>query len=110
MIHLIHGMAKQMSTSLGNGVRHKLGGRAILLVLAGNAIAGGLALNWNWLVAVGVAPLLLTALPCVAMCALGLCMTHSNGSQSNAPSSAAYTRRRTNEEIGLSQPRRLTDA
>jgi len=45
------------------------------LVIVGAAVIGaGLALNWSWLVAIGVAPLLLTALPCVVMCALGICM------------------------------------
>ena len=34
----------------------------------------GLALNWSWLVAAGIAPLILGLAPCVAMCALGLCM------------------------------------
>src|SRR4051812_12231058 len=38
----------------------------------------GLASQWNWIVAVGVAPLLLSAAPCVAMCALGVC-THRMG-------------------------------
>ena len=37
-------------------------------------IAAGVALNWSWLVAIGVAPLLLTALPCMVMCAVGVCM------------------------------------
>jgi hypothetical protein len=31
-------------------------------------------LNWGWLTAVGAAPILLSLLPCAAMCALGLCM------------------------------------
>ena len=35
---------------------------------------GGAALGWPWLVALGVAPIPLSLLPCVAMCALGLCM------------------------------------
>ena len=34
----------------------------------------GLALNWSWLVAAGIAPLILGLAPCAAMCALGLCM------------------------------------
>lgn len=38
------------------------------------AIGAGLALNWGWLTAVGAAPLLLGVLPCLGMCALGLCM------------------------------------
>jgi hypothetical protein len=50
------------------------GRRLVLLSIAGVAIVVGLGLNWSWLVAAGVAPLLLSALPCVAMCALGLCM------------------------------------
>ncbi len=50
------------------------------LILVAVAIAGaGVALNWSWLVAAGIAPLLLTALPCVAMCALGLCMNKGGG-------------------------------
>ena len=36
--------------------------------------AGGLALGWNWLAAVGVLPILFSALPCLAMCALSVCM------------------------------------
>ena len=54
-------------------LRSRLGTRG-LAILGAAVIAIGLALNWSWLVAIGVAPLLLTALPCVAMCALGVCM------------------------------------
>lgn len=54
--------------------RYYLGGRRTLTVLAITAIAGGLALNWSWLVAAGFAPLVLALLPCAAMCALHLCM------------------------------------
>ena len=39
-----------------------------LIVLA---VVIGAALNWSWLVAVGIAPLLITVLPCAAMCGLG---------------------------------------
>jgi hypothetical protein len=59
--------------------RYYLGGRRSLLILAGVALVGGLALNWSWLVAAGIAPLLIAALPCVAMCALGLCMSRMSG-------------------------------
>ena len=45
-----------------------------LIVLAIGAVVAGAALGWDWLVAVGVAPVLLAALPCAVMCALGLCM------------------------------------
>ena len=50
-----------------------LGSRRFWLVLAAVAVVAGAAFNWSWLVAVGVAPLLLTLLPCAAMCALHLC-------------------------------------
>lgn len=39
----------------------------------------GLALKWDWLTAIGAAPILLSLLPCVAMCALGLCMRGGSG-------------------------------
>jgi hypothetical protein len=45
------------------------------LIIAAIAIIGaGFALGWNWVVAAGLAPLLLAVAPCAAMCALGLCL------------------------------------
>ena len=48
--------------------------RWILAALAVSLVGVGLAINWNWLVAAGIAPILLAVAPCLAMCALGLCM------------------------------------
>ena len=47
----------------------------------------GLYLNWPTIVALGLAPLILTFAPCVLMCALGFCgMTaRKNRSDSNPP-------------------------
>lgn len=53
------------------------GGIAVALLTA------GFAWQWSWLVAIGVAPLLISAAPCLAMCALGLCM-HRMGSRTSA--------------------------
>ena len=53
---------------------------AIALALA--AVGLGLFFGWGWLVAVGVAPLLISAAPCVLMCALGLCMMRKGGDAS----------------------------
>lgn len=50
-----------------------VGGAALAL------IAAGLIWQWSWLVAIGIAPLLLSAAPCVAMCAFGLCMHRMSG-------------------------------
>ena len=61
-------------------IMSRVGGNRLL---AGGAalslIAAGLIWQWSWLVAIGVAPLLLSAAPCVAMCALGLCMPRMRG-------------------------------
>ena len=49
------------------------------------AIGGGLSMNWGTVVALGLAPLLLGVLPCVAMCALGMCMSGGSGKCSSKP-------------------------
>ena len=57
-------------------------GRKGLITLTLIAAVGGMYFNWAWLVATGIAPLLLTILPCVAMCALGLCHRMLTGAKS----------------------------
>ena len=47
--------------------------RKLLLGLAVATLITGMAFNWTWLVAAGIAPLLIGTLPCAAMCALHLC-------------------------------------
>ena len=61
--------------------RYYLGSRTGIVAMAAVAVGAGAFFNWSWLVAAGIAPLLLTVLPCVAMCALGLCM--AGGSKSS---------------------------
>ena len=66
-------IANQPTDSTGL-LRSWIGDRR-LLVVAGLAVIGtGLALGWGWLAAVGVAPLIVSAAPCLVMCALGVCM------------------------------------
>ena len=60
-------------------LRYWLRGRRGPIALTGVAAVAVAALNWNWLVAVGVAPILLAVLPCAAMCALGVCMNKAGG-------------------------------
>jgi hypothetical protein len=50
-----------------------VGRRNMILILAALAIAGGIAMNWNWLVASALAPIVIALLPCAVMCGLGLC-------------------------------------
>lgn len=53
--------------------------------------AGGAALGWPWLVAIGAAPILLAFAPCAVMCALGLCMMGKGSKSAGAqgPSTGA---------------------
>ena len=65
-----------------------LGGRRTWLVLASVAMLGGAAANWSWLVALGIAPVLLAVAPCAAMCALGMCMKPGSCNERGAAGSA----------------------
>lgn len=47
--------------------------RWALLGLGVGGVVAGLALGWDWVVAAGLAPLVVSVLPCAAMCALGMC-------------------------------------
>lgn len=65
--------AERESTKIWNAIRVR---PRTMLVAAGLAIVTiGLAMNWSVLVAAGIAPLVISALPCVVMCVLGLCMS-----------------------------------
>jgi hypothetical protein len=57
----------------------------VLLTLAAVAIVAGLALNWSWLVAAGLAPILISTLPCLIMCAFGVCMLCRSGEKRSTP-------------------------
>ncbi len=57
----------------------RLDRRYRLLIIAALVVAAGLWLGWESLAALGVLPLLLSLLPCLAMCALGLCMRGRDG-------------------------------
>jgi hypothetical protein len=48
--------------------------KAVLIALAALTIAVGLFFGWGWVAAAGLSPVVLGLLPCVAMCAAGLCM------------------------------------
>jgi len=65
----------------------RIGARRIAIALGLAAVAAGIALSWGWLTAIGVAPVLVAAAPCAAMCALGLCMPRICGG-SSAPATS----------------------
>jgi hypothetical protein len=91
-----------------DALRYWLRGRRGAAVLVVSVVVIGAALNWSWLVAVGIAPLLLTALPCVAMCGLGLCMNRMTGdscsTSSSGPDGAGVSTPGTVQRLAASEP------
>ena len=69
--------------------RYWLGGRRGLIGLAVVLGLAAIALNWGWLVAVGIAPLLVAFAPCAAMCALGLCASRMGGGSCSSKTGTA---------------------
>ena len=53
--------------------------RRVIFACAATMIGSGMALNWDWLTAAGLAPILISLAPCAAMCGLGLCMKGGSG-------------------------------
>ncbi|MBI1201917.1 MAG: hypothetical protein GC182_05325 [Rhodopseudomonas sp.] len=71
--------------------RYYLGSPLGLLALGGLAIAVGLYFGgWGWLVAAGLAPIVLSTLPCLVMCVFGVCtMCKSRKTQSEESDAVA---------------------
>jgi hypothetical protein len=88
------------AASIAPTIFQRLGGKRVLLgVLALALIGASLAWQWSWLAAIGIAPLLISAAPCVAMCALGLCMhrmcNHSGDTASHGSSQSSSPQQET---------------
>jgi hypothetical protein len=62
--------------------RYYLGNRWALLTLGILVFVIGAALNWGWLVAAGIAPIIISLAPCAIMCAIGLCSMKKMGGPS----------------------------
>lgn len=60
--------------------RHWLSQRRVQLLLGALLLGLGGWFNWDWLVAAGLAPLILAIAPCAVMCLLGMCMHKGHGS------------------------------
>ena len=93
--------AASAAPSLHSALPSWIGSRRVLAV-SGLALGGaGLALGWDWLAAVGIAPLIVAAAPCLVMCALGLCMMgkgNKAGSEQPARVGEPGTRTRSGSE------------
>jgi hypothetical protein len=75
-----------------NPIRAWLGSPRGLIISGIVIIAIGLALGWNWVVAFGLAPLILSVAPCAAMCALGMCMMPKRGAATAIPAALEKTK------------------
>lgn len=77
---------------------HYLGNRKALVLLAIAIVGAGLALNWSWLVAAGIPPILVALAPCAVMCALGLCMSRMGGKSCSSGKDAGTAPKNTTEK------------
>lgn len=82
---------QESARDLGQMARRYLTGWRGAIIFATLALAAGLALGWSWLVAAGIAPILISVLPCLAMCALGLCMHRGGGRSCSAEDTTPKT-------------------
>lgn len=65
--------------------RYYLGNRWTLLALGALAVVLGFTFGgWGWLVAAGLAPVILSTLPCLVICGLGACMMCRTGKKESA--------------------------
>lgn len=106
----VENQERPLSQDVLYALRYYHGNRRVLLIVGGVVLVAGLAFNWSWLAAIGVAPLLLSVLPCVAMCALGLCMNKMPGRSCSTESpfkSVANTSLDTNTRAAAPKKRQL---
>jgi hypothetical protein len=84
--------AKALPGDFAYTIRGCLGNRRLLLAAGIVALVAGTAFNWGWLVTLGIAPVLLSLLPCLVMCGLGVCcmkMMGGSGEKQSGPSGNA---------------------
>lgn len=65
--------------------------RRFFLVSTTVVLVAVTGLNWDWLTSVGLGPVLISLLPCVVMCALGLCMHGGTGASCSSRRVAGET-------------------
>lgn len=79
------------AAATGSPLARLVRSRVVIGAIALGVIAVAAASQWSWLVAIGVAPLLLSMAPCAAMCGLGLCMHRMGGRSCGAANSQMPT-------------------
>ncbi|SFI13046.1 hypothetical protein SAMN04487959_12016 [Modicisalibacter xianhensis] len=72
------------------GLKSLLSGPRRLWLLSAVIAAGGLALGWEQLVILGIAPILVSLLPCLLMCGV-MCLMHCKKDKKDATASQSET-------------------
>jgi len=86
--------AQPQSADDGSCCAAQPGRRRTRTWLIGGALLGVPLLlwgGWDWLAATGLAAVLIAVAPCLAMCALGLCMRGGNSSRELSPADIRKT-------------------
>jgi hypothetical protein len=84
--------------------RYYLGNRWTLLALGALAVVLGLTFGgWAWLVAAGLAPVILSTLPCLIMCGFGLCMMCRSGKKESATPPSAVDAATSASALGIAK-------
>jgi hypothetical protein len=91
-------------TGITGVLRQYLGGRRGLMLAALVIASAGTYLGWGWLVAAGVAPILIAIAPCAAMCALGVCMNKMGGKSCSSASKDETPRAENSQERQSARP------
>lgn len=73
-VEVLDGKNESQGASPSNWWRRRPSRRAAIVTLAVAGAAAGLFFGWGWVVAAGLSSVVFGLLPCVAMCAAGLCM------------------------------------
>lgn len=77
-----------LTTDILRYLRYQLRGRRGLVASGLVAVAVSLWFGWPWLVAAGLAPILVAIAPCAIMCALGFCTMKVCSTAGSADSAA----------------------
>lgn len=76
------------SQKISAAVRRIPGKRQVLIGVGIASVIAGSVIGWPWIVAAGLVPVLLSVLPCVVMCALGMCAMRTGQKSCHGPGDA----------------------
>ena len=99
-----------LTRDIGRYVRHQLRGRRGMIVASVVLAAPALWFGWPWLVAAGLAPLIIAMAPCAVMCAVGACAMGGKSCKKSEADSAASSAAEASLGSALAAPKPLKSA